>query len=1651
MARIFLVVLIFFVCLVLFIRSPWGQEIIVDKVVNYVSDKTNTKVEIDRLFITFSGNIFLEGLYLEDLQGDTLIYSKALEANLPISPILFKNEINLKSLEWDGLRANIERGKNTEKFNFNFLLEAFAPSDSTTTSQSKPMSFDVGTLDFSNFNIKYNDQFLGLQSKLKLGGLYLSMDSFNLENMRFKATEFQLEDSQISHTQYKVLPVPEDTTEVALPYFELEDLRISKVKAQYSSAPDGIETSIKIGDFQLEDPKIDLAKNDFKVDELALIDSNVFLKITESKNSVSDSLQKPNSASFIWPDFKIGANEITMENNIFDYRLGNSQRKTGEFNPNAILVSDLDLQASDLVYRPKKAELQLNALSFREKSGFRTRNLSFKASVDNKASYLRNLNLQTNNSSITGKLSLNYISVDDFLENPQTTKVALSFPNISLALQDAYYFQPDLANNMYIEKASEDKITGHLKADGTLADIEMPLLNLEWGNTTSLVASGQLKNVTKPDSLLFDLDTIQIVSTKKDIAKFISENQLGISLPETVNINANIRGSLENILADASLKTPDGSAQIEGNYINKNQIAFDVNLTTNNIRLDKLLNNEQLGGISFNMQAAAKGTSLNTLDAELQSEFSQLEFKGYDFSGLSLNGKIVDGNGDINFSFKDENLNFKAKSFIELDSVDTKINLNLDVIGADLYELGLTRENIKTGLNLRAEFKGGTEDFSINSSISEAIAVYEGNQYQVGDIDLRANIDKITTEVDIKSTFLEGSLESNTSPKGLNEALKKQLQNYFLETSSQNAVTDTVKLKVKALLRPEPILTDVFFRDIERLDSISIDADFDGKNKTLYAELHMPSATYAGSSIDSLNVLIKGNATDLAFSAGISKLEYNPIKIKQTYFEGNLKNKKLLLDFISFDDQEKLAHIAAEMVLAKDTVNLKINPEELILNKKDWAIPLNNQISIAKGFLEFQNFNLSRNAQQLTINNLAEESGKERIGIDFSNFRLQGFLSLLNPDEALASGKVNGDFVIENPFGATGILADFKIDNLNVLENPLGNLTLDAKSLDINSYDFNLAIDGENVDLDLTGDYTAAKTGAKLNLDLNLDKLGMYTIQEFSNGAIKESSGYISGNFDVSGTTKNPEYEGELKFNQSRFKVSKFNSLFKISNESISLDNKGIYLKSFEIADANDNTFSMDGKINTEEIINPTFDLKLVAEQFMLLNSTKEDNELFYGIASFDADVTVKGDIQLPKVEGRLRIRKITDITYVVPESQLDVEERDGVVIFVNRENPDAILTRNDQEENVPELFEGTDLEAILEIADDAVFKIIIDEKTGDNLQVSGDAELNLNIDPNGRINLSGRYELKDGHYETSLYNLVNRRFEINPGSTVTWQGEPTNAKLDVTAIYSVETSASPLMTSVTSGQDPSVVGKFRQVLPFFVYLNVEGELLQPKLSFRLDMPEDSQGAIGGAVYGKVQQLNSQESELNKQVFSLLALNRFFPNSGSDGSSGGTAAIARNNVNKVLSGELNAFSDKIFGKSGFELDFDLDSFTDYQGETPQDRTQLNINAKKRLFNDRLIVTAGSAVDVEGSAQAGQTETPIIGNVSLEYLLTKNGIYRLRGFRKNEYQNIIDGQLFITGIALIFNKEFNRFSELFNPLKNSREKSADKKDDKKEKE
>ncbi len=1631
--------------ILLFIRSQWGQDIIVTKAVKYISGKTGTQVAIDRLYITFTGNVYLEGLYLADKKGDTLLYSKSLEASLALRPLIFGTGLNIRSANWEGLTAHVERTEDSEKFNFDFLIEAFASKDTTIAKQSTTsFQIRIGHLDFEDFDIRYDDAYLGIESSIALGKLYFDARSIDIKTLHFEVNDFALSNTLIRFKQYKPFPVTQDTTQGPLPYLSFDSFKLDNVRASYNSSPAGITGDFDIQNFLLRLPRADLSRNEFDIESLSLSNSDMRLKlVAENTDKVANSIDTVQSRRIEWPDYTIHAKNIVFEDN--SLRLGKEDKDSREQDGGDRSFSKIRLQADQLSYANKTAILKVSEVSFQEGSGFQLRNLSFNAKVQDTKASLSEFIINSGNSTLNGELDLKYPTLAEFIREPQKTQVEIQIPRFKIALDDVMDFYPELRKNGYLAKATMNDFTGTMSATGTLKKIRFQKIEIDWGDHTSLTANGILENGTDSTKLFFDVEDLSVLTIDEDVRKFVSETDLGISLPHTVAIQASGSGSMKNLQAEAFIKMPEGSVTLNANYTNQGIPAIEGNLQVDSLQLGSLIKSPQLGTVAFNLDAMVSGNSLNTLNAKLKTSFTKLQYKKYDFSNLKFTADITHGQGNMTMAFKDPNLAMNATGQVALDSINSNLKIDLDIKGADLYGLGLSKVSIKTAAQFTADFKGNLRNFSLNGLLSNGIAVYDKEQYHMDDVQLSAAIGEKTTDVKIESSFLNARLQSNSSPKRLQEALVLHFKDYFENANGSRPPVDPATLKLDLKLGAPPIMTDVFFNGVEQLDTISVSADFDEATGKLNGQIDLPSVIYNGIKMDSLKGVLKGTGTSLGFDIGFSGITTERLHVPNTKIQGVLADHVMTLDFLAYTKTEKLMHLVSKVKIAKDTITARIVPQELILNRNTWSIAENNAIKIANKYIGFNDFKLSRNDQELLISSTLPKVNKEHVGVTFKDFKVQTFMSLFNAREELATGDINGQIVLEYPFGASGLVADFRIEQLNVLQNPLGNLSLVAASKKPKNYDFDLGIKEGGLDFDLTGDYVADVSGALLNLDLNLNKLKLEFIEGITNDVIKDAHGYLSGKFKVSGTTKSPKYEGNLNFRGADFNVVPLNTEFKISEEVINVNTSGIYFDTFAISDANNQNFTIDGSILTEKLTNPDFDLRLVADKFQVLNSKKGDNQLFYGEGRLDADIAITGNLEQPKIKGKINLGEGTDFTYIVPESQLDIQEREGVVIFVNRKEPDAILTRNDPEDT-PSIFKGFEVSAVLEVADAAIFNILIDEQTGDNLQVAGNGQLNLNINMNGNIDLTGRYELSSGHYETNLYNLVKRKFEIQKGSTITWAGDPTNALLNVKAIYEVETSAAPLMTSVSLGGDASLSGKYRQSLPFLVYLNVDGHLTSPKLSFGLDMPENEQGSFGGSVYDRVQQLNSQEAELNKQVFSLLALNRFFPDSGSDGSSGGATAIARNNVNKLLSQELNQFSGKVLGKTGLEVDFGLNSYTDYQGSSPTDRTELNINARKKLFDDRLIITAGSSVPVEGNSNNTEGSTPIIGNLSIEYLLTEDGRYRLNGFQKSEYENAIDGQLTVTGIALILNWEFNKLSEIFSPFKKSNTSKVDKKQD-----
>jgi hypothetical protein len=421
-----------------------------------------------------------------------------------------------------------------------------------------------------------------------------------------------------------------------------------------------------------------------------------------------------------------------------------------------------------------------------------------------------------------------------------------------------------------------------------------------------------------------------------------------------------------------------------------------------------------------------------------------------------------------------------------------------------------------------------------------------------------------------------------------------------------------------------------------------------------------------------------------------------------------------------------------------------------------------------------------------------------------------------------------------------------------------------------------------------------------------------------------------------------------------------------------------------------------------------------------------------------DTDLKVSGTELNPTVDGNIIVKEGTNFSIVIPQADAAVVQREGVVEFVDFSNPgvDSLFLAYDSL-NVSDLT-GFNVSANISITKQAIFNVIVDVANGDFLSLKGSGELTTGIDQSGAITLTGTYEIDEGAYQFS-FNFLRRRFEIERGSKITWFGEPTNAELDVTAVYVANTAPLDLVEAAVETTQRNF---YLQKLPFHIYLNLDGELMKPILTFDIRLPEERSYTVSGDIISTVNtrltQLRQEPSELNKQVFAILLLNRFvgenpFQSSGS-GFDAGT--FARQSVSKLMTEQLNSLAAGLI--DGVDINFDVASSDDYTTGEKRSRTDLNVGLSKRLLNDRLTVTVGSNFQLEGPTQSNQTNNNIAGNVAVNYQLSRDGRYMIRFYRRNEYEGLVDGYVIETGLGFILSVDYNRFREVIHGRRERRD-------------
>ena len=1636
---LFLVILV-----IILVQIPGIQNIIIDKVTQRLSEQLNTEVSIGNFRLAIPEFISLSEIYVEDQQKDTLFYTGNIRVDLDFSALL-DQKIQVDRLAISNLVANLDRPENDSTFNYNFIVQSFSSDEPKTsppdTTQGSNWSFGLDNIDLRDINFSMNDHYGGSIMSYEIGEFHAQLANMALDTMNFDINNIELNDSRgmIRITKF----IPDTTESESTPfYLGLDQVKMRNIAFSFNNEVDSMSFNVEMGNFQATAENIDFPGQNFQLDNVLLEDTEANYQMFSPVDSTSaDTTTEETSEEA--PPWIFASNQFELDNINFTYNNSAVQAQPEGIDFNHLGIQNFDFAVDELYF---STDLVVNGeierMNFSEKSGFTLEDLSTKLTFNNQEARLENLNIKTSNSDIQRTLIATYPDLNDITAQPGQVSIKVDLNDTEIGIRDVLYFVPDLRKS-FNSALFDQSIMLNLNLEGTLADLMINQARLQALNSTQLTLEGNVRNLMEQENLFFDLLLDRFSTTPADMKLLLPAGTLpdSLTLPNRIYLSGNVNGHIDQFTSALDLNTSLGdlNARIAMSGLNQTP-QYRANLTLDQLQVGTIIQNDSLiGPVSLTGSVSGRNFDLTKMQLDYDFKIPRITLLDYTYDSLGIEGNLENQLVNAHLAVLDSNLLMDLTGTVSLNPDNPVYKANLQLKGADLGALELTNEDISAEGNFVADFSGESlNDLQGELNVKNVNVIKDGKSYRLDSLIFISLNETGKTDLNIESDLLDATVKGNLEVADFVPVIKRHINKYYALQTVQPADADTLQAQDFTFsidLKDPQFLTEVLVPGLDNYIPGEINGAFDSRKDSLAVNISIPQLTYTGLEVDTLVLNITSDEDMMYYVLSISQLAQGNINLENFGVSGLIYDDRIETRVQITDDERKEQYAFGGIFTSQEEdYRFVVEPPELILNYASWQVNPESYISLGNQ-LFINDLDISRDGQQIFLNTLVN-NGDSTTQLKFDQFHLETISRMIESEESLFRGIMNGTAEFDSGPEGAAFNSELKIDDFSFKQDTLGLITLNAANNTEGILDLSLLIEGNGNDVEVAGTFDPTQEEAVVDMTADFNNLNLATIQGFVAGQFSTLEGSMEGELAVTGNVSQPAIDGSLNFTEATLALEMLGSKFNLDDESILFSSRGIELNEFQLTDKNGNNATIDGMIMTQNFQDFEFDLNFSSEDFLVMNTTKESDQAYYGTAIIDTDAQITGDLNTPQIQTNISLQEGSEINYALPDTEPVTVEQEGIVRFVDKDrnlNPilrDALAAEKD---TTTMEIEGMDLTANIQIDDEVQVRIIIDEDAGDYLQVRGSSTLSLEIDPTGNINLTGRYQIQDGKYQLSFYQFVKREFLIEEGSSITWSGDPFNATLDITAINIVDTSPMEIMTNNASSMSRQEATQFSDIVPIAVRLNMEGELADPQISFALNVAEGEQGALASQVSNRLDQINEQENELNKQVFSLLVLQRFLPDNPFNAGGGGLSSTARSSVSKLLTQQLNRLSQNL---EGVDLTFDVQSYEmGDAGGSSQARTDLEIGLSKSFFNDRVNVKVGSNIALEGpQASEQETMTDYVGDVQVQYKLTPDGRLLLEFFRSNVYEEMIEAELVETGLGLIFRRDYDKLREIFKETK-----------------
>ncbi|WP_240903220.1 translocation/assembly module TamB [Sphingobacterium sp. SGG-5] len=1631
--------------IIFLVRLPAVQNYVVGKVTNYLETKIGTPVDIGYIHITFPKKLVLENVYFEDQSQDTLLSGEKLLVDINLWKLL-KNTVEIQELNLTGITAKIKRTAPNGDFNFDYIMQAFSSEKESTADAdtASALIFDIDKVKLDRIHFVYHDDMIGTAADIQLHHFDTRIKTFDLtNNMSFDIPNIHLDGLTANVRQWS--PATETTAPKAedfgitdegvensslLPNLATKTIQLKNIQIVYVDESTAMDTKFAIKNLSANVREIDLNKEVVHLKDLLLDESDSFVRLgkhTKREENESDTT----SANWI-----VSAEKLSINKTNFWFKDDNQPRMQG-FDYFNIRITDLAGTLDDLYYSSDSISGSLGNLTAKDHSGFFLKQLKGDFVYSNTGAEIKNLLVQTPQTTIRDHIKISYPSLDAVSNNLQSLQIDANINKTQIDMRDIRYFVPDLQDIEAMQPLLTKKFFIDSRVNGRVNDLHIPKLEFKTLDNTHIIASADIKGLPDVDRMHINLNVKKLTSSKRDLDQLVAKSLLpkDFQFPNAMALSGTLSGGMNGFDANMSLHTDKGNATVNGNLnMAGRDTTYDAQLTIADFNVGHILNQDSILGI-VSVDARVKGTGLDpkTMVADLNGRINRLDAMGYSYHDISLD--MSASHGDIAGEVKstDPNVKFNMDLAADMRGQYPKARMDLMIDSVNLRNLKLMDDNMRYHGKITADFETADLNF-LNGYIhvTQSSIAYNQERYVLDTISLVAIADTAKNSLIFQSEFLKAHLVGKYKLTELGLSMQDIARIYYNpknEPPTDQSYEDQT-FEFSAALNNSRVIRD-FLPKLEEMSDITLDGTFNSKEKSIMAKLVAPKLVYDGMTVQNIGFDLVTADSTMYYSTLIERIRVSNIELTNTVLSGQISENNLDMGLWIKDKESKdRYHLGAKMAVNENNYSLSLFEDGLMLNYDQWSISADNQILFGSQGIRAHNFRLSHEGQELYIQS-QDSTLNAPIDIKFNNFRIETLSQMLESETLNVGGGINGTATISRLDTNPVFVSDLEIKDFLFGGQTIGNVLIKVNNEKENTFAADIQITENGNDVHLQGEYYAPPTGqSSFEATLALQPMKLKTVEAFSMGYLQECEGDLTGSLKISGTTDAPRILGDLVFSKSKINITMLNADFLMDNQKISFNDQGIQFRQFQLTDLKGNTARLNGSVTTKTYTDFNFNLNLTTNNFAVVNSTREDNDLFFGQLYVTSNIRIRGDMNKPTIDGNIKANDNTDFVFIVPNENPGVADREGVVKFVDKSDTTRanVFAKLDSMTTTTTLS-GFDMALNLTTDREAKFKIIIDEGSQDALNIQGVAEINTAIDASDKITMSGTFTVEEGNYSFN-FGPVKRQFEFEKGSTITWNGDPLDARLDITAVYKGKFPTLELVANQIGNDNQNL---YKQRIPFNVRLILTGELFKPDIKFDIDLDENN-AIVSQDVVSKVNialaAIRDDPAELNKQVFSLIILGRFISANPFESLSGGggVEGTVRNSVSQLLSSQLNKLASDLV--KGVELDFNLQSEQDYLTGTGANRTDLNVGISKMLFDDRLKITVGSNFEVEGASRPGENPNNIAGDIAIDYQLSKDGRYFVRAYRKNQYQATLQGQFVETGIGFIINMSYDKFKELF---------------------